>query len=395
MPTLTPRFRPSLRMESLEDRSLWSVGFLQPQSPPLLPSVTQRAELLQPYPTPLFPFSTVTATLVWSDGVVSDGVVSVDNNGVLTVQTSRSLDPTQSYTVALTIPATDTTDSITLQIIVQPLSVQLNNPNGLTSQQIPPNHVFGGVTASPPSPIVVIPTGPIVSIDPVQIVNLVTGLAAHAKPPVATPTAPPPVKPPEPTPPATPVPVVITIRIEPPLSRPSAQSQYEAGTYRVEVQVSPSANWQQPTADPQMFLSPIRTLPPAPLLHVGTMPDVVEVAILQGQPLTKKSVDRVVVNPPRIEQVSEFTVLEPVELRQVIPANASQDTVVMAGVALSDAILVRFAAEALPSEPIAQPDEFRASYFPFSRWLSFAVLTSVAVRTWLVPSKRKLTDYQL
>ncbi len=394
MPTLLLRTRPTLRMESLEDRCLWSVGVLQPLSAAALPSVAQQVELLQPYSTPIFPFSTVSATLHWSDGVVSDGVVSVEPNGVLTVQTSRSLDPSQVYTVTLTIPATDTTEAVTLQFTVQPLRDQLSNP----TTPAPPSGGFGsngGEVILPAPTTVVLGTGVVASFNSVLLVNLVADVVQPPKPvavppsPV-TPTTPPPVKPDIPALPVQPVPVVVTIRIEPPLNRPAAQSQYVAGNYRVEVQVSPSGTWQHSSPDSQMLATPVRNLPITPVFFVASPTEIVE----PGTLVVRQSAVVVGVQsqPPHVTELAVVYVKPLPEFPSPAPSRsppATTDTAL-----LVEAILSRFAAEVLPPEPITQPEETRAKSPPYLRWLTFAVLTSLALRTWIVPSNRQRNKYQ-
>lgn len=393
MPTLSQRTRPSLRMESLEDRCLWSVGVLQPLSAAALPSVAQQVELLQPYPTPIFPFSTVSATLHWSDGVVSEGVVSVEPNGVLTVQTSRSLDPTQVYTVTLTIPATDTTEAVTLQFTVQPLRDQLRNP----TTPAPPSGGFGsdGLVILPTPTTVVLGTGVVASFNSVLLVNLVADVVQPPKPvavPPAsvTPTAPTPVKPDIQAPPVPPVPVVVTIRIEPPLNRPAAQSQYVAGNYRVEVQVSPSGTWQQSSSDSQMLATTVRSLPITPVFFVATPTEIVE----PSTPVVRQSsvVADVLSRPSHVTEQAVVDLKTLPELPSPAPSRSPPVTTDTA--LLVEAILSRFAAEVLPPEPITRPEETRAKSPPYLRWLTFAVLTSLALRTWIVPPNRNRTKHQ-
>ncbi len=427
MPTLTLRTRPTLRMESLEDRCLWSVGLAQPDSVPVVApgnvGVMHVGEMLQFDTTTVdiqYALTTPDLTiLTWSDGAVSDGVAFYGADGILTIQTVRFIDPTRPYTVGFSLPIAGSPDQVTVSVSVAPFSSGVVPPVPVQPVASPPT---GGLPSNGTAvdlnvvPVLTYPFQVLPTVPPNRRVNVVTsvpeppgqadgqlldlfggstggnGVSVSQPAPEATPAPP---APPQlaPAPPPR-VPVVITIRIEPPLGRPTAQSQYEAGTYRVDVQVSPTPNWHQPTADPQMFASPIRTLPAAPLLYVTTSPDVVKATIQQGQRSAKKSGDLVVANPPRADKATESLVMEPTEPWHVIPAGARQDVIAMDGVTLADAILSRFAAEALSPEPIAEPDVSRTSYYPFWRWLSFAALTSVAVRTWLVPSKRKLTDYQ-
>ena len=381
MPTLTLRTRPTLRMESLEDRCLWSVGVLPPLSVAALPSVAQQVELLQLYQTPILPFSTVSATLHWSDGVVSDGVVSVEPNGVLTVQTSRSLDPSQVYTVTLTIPATDTTEAVTLQFTVQSFRDQLSNP----TTPAPPNGGFasdGDVILPAPSTVVLGTVGG-ASFQLVRFVSLVTDVVQPPKPVAVPPASVPPA-------PVPPVPVVVTIRIEPPLNRPAAQSQHVAGNYRVEVQVSPFGTWQQSSPDSQMLATPVRSLPITPVFFIATPTEIVE----PGTPVVRQSAVVVDVRyqPPHATKPAVVDLKPSPELPAPSPSRsppATTDTAL-----LVEAILSRFAAEALPPEPITQPEVTRAKSPPYLRWLTFAVLTSLALRTWIVPPNRKRNKYQ-